>query len=51
MKILNLQICYTATLKSLNASFKLVFKSVLAFRLPMINAQLTLYSPAGNFFV
>ena len=33
---------YTATLKSLNASFKLVFKLVLSFRLPMINAQLTL---------
>ena len=32
---------YTATLKSLNASFKLVFKSVLALRFPIINAQLT----------
>ena len=41
---------HTATLKSLNASFKLVLRSVLGFRLPMIKAQLTLYSPAGNFF-
>ena len=32
---------YTETLKSLNASFKLVLRSVDAFRFPMINAQLT----------
>jgi len=33
---------YTATLKSLNASFKLVFRSVDGFLVPMINAQGTL---------
>ena len=32
---------YTDTLKSLNASFKLVFKSVLGLRCPIINAQPT----------
>ncbi len=44
-------ICYTLTLKSLNASFKLVFRSVLGLRWPMIKAQLTPYSPAGNFLL
>lgn len=42
---------YPETLKSLNASFKLVFKSVLALRCPIINAQPTPYSPAGNFLL
>lgn len=44
-------IIYTDTLKSLNASFKLVFKSVEALRCPIINAQPTPYSPAGNFLL
>ena len=39
---------YTHTLKSLKASFKLVFKSVLGLRLPMIKAQLTPKEPAGK---
>ena len=39
---------YTLTLKSLRASFKLVFKSVLGLRLPMIRAQLTPNEPAGK---
>jgi hypothetical protein len=42
---------YTLTLKSLNASFKLVLRSVEGLRCPMINAQPTPYSPAGNFLV
>ena len=42
---------HTLTLKSLNASFKLVLRSVLGLRWPMINAQPTPNSPAGNFFV
>ena len=46
-----LSVIYTATLKSLNASFKLVLRSVLGLRFPIIKAQLTLYSPAGNFLV
>ena len=41
---------YTATLNSRSASFKLVFRSVLGLRCPMINAQGTWNSPAGNFF-
>ena len=41
---------YTATSYSLNALFKEVFKSVLAFLVPIINAHGTLYSPAANFF-
>src|ERR1035437_7326989 len=41
---------YADTLKSLSASLRLVFLSVLSFLLPIISAQLTLYSPAGNFF-
>src|SRR5579863_9458447 len=41
---------HIATLKSRSASFKLVFRSVLGLRWPMINAQVTWYSPAGNFF-
>ena len=32
-------VAYTATLKSLSASFREVFKSVEAFRCPMIRAQ------------
>ena len=40
---------YAFTLKSLNASLRLVFLSVLSFLLPIISAQLTLKSPAGNF--
>src|SRR5690606_22881314 len=42
---------YTATLCSRKASFKDVFLSVDSFRVPMINAQGTWYSPAANFFV
>ena len=42
---------YTETLKSLKASFKLVFKSVEGLRCPIINAQPTPYSPAGNFLL
>ncbi len=34
----------------ISALFKLVFTSVLSFLFPIIKAQLTLYSPAGNFF-
>src|ERR1700729_2267031 len=41
---------HIATLKSRSASFKLVLRSVLGLRWPMINAQVTWYSPAGNFF-
>jgi len=37
---------YTLTLKSLNASFRLVLRSVLGFRLPIIRAQLTPKLPA-----
>src|SRR6478752_1377511 len=39
---------HTLTLNSLKASFKLVFKSVLDFRLPIIKAQLTPNEPAGK---
>ena len=46
----NLELNYTLTLKSLSASFKLVFRSVLGLRCPIINAQPTPNSPAGNFF-
>ena len=42
---------YTLTLKSLSASFRLVFKSVLGLRWPIIRAQPTPNSPAGNFLV
>ena len=42
---------YTATLYSLNASFREVFKSVEGFRCPMIRAQATWKFPAGNDFV
>ena len=42
---------YTLTLNSLNASLRLVFRSVDGLRCPMINAQLTEYSPAGNCFL
>ena len=42
---------YTATSKSLSASFNDTFLSVLSFRLPMIKAQPTWYSPAGNCLV
>ena len=38
----------TATWKSRRASFRLVFRSVLGLRRPMISAQPTWYSPAGN---
>src|SRR5688572_5306181 len=48
---LKLQTIYTLTLKSLSASFKLVFRSVLGLRCPIMIAQPTPYSPAGNFFV
>ena len=41
----------TATLCSRKASFKEVFKSVDSFLFPMINAQGTWKSPAGNDFV
>src|SRR5690606_24231343 len=36
---------------SRKASFNEVFLSVLSLRLPMISAQPTAYSPAGNFLV
>lgn len=42
---------YTATLCSLKASFNDVLRSVDSFLLPMIKAQGTWNSPAGNFFV
>ena len=41
---------YTETLYSLNASFNPVFRSVEALRCPIMSAQGTWYSPAGNFF-
>ena len=40
---------YTDTLNSRRVSFRLVFRSVDALRWPMISAQGTWYSPAGNF--
>ena len=39
---------YTATLYSLSASFRDVFRFVEGFRLPMIKAQATWKSPAGK---
>ena len=51
INLYSIQDFYALTLKSLKASFKLVFLSVLSFLFPIINAQLTLYSPAGNFFI
>ena len=42
------KIAHTDTPKSRSASFKLVFKSVLGLRCPMIRAHGTWYSPAGN---
>src|SRR5690606_5437556 len=40
---------YKGTLKSRSASFRLVFLSVEALRVPMMSAQETMNSPAGNF--
>lgn len=48
--MIRISIGYTATLCSLNASFSDVFRSVLSLRWPMISAQGTPYSPAGNCF-
>lgn len=48
---LDLLSLYTATLFSRSASLRLVFRSVLSFLWPMINAQGTWYSPAGKDFV
>lgn len=45
---LSAKINYTDKLKSLSASFRLVFKSVLSFLFPIINAQPTPNVPAGN---
>src|SRR5690606_30713777 len=44
------ELLHTATLCSRKASFSEVFLSVLSLRWPMIKAQGTPYSPAGNFF-
>ncbi len=43
-----MKINYTLMLKSLKASFKLVFLSVLSLRWPIIKAQLTPKEPAGK---
>src|SRR5262249_9592141 len=40
----------TATAKSRSASLRLTFRSVLSLRVPMMSAQGTANSPAGNFF-
>lgn len=44
--IAKLNVAYTATLKSLSASFSDVLRSVEALRVPMISAHGTWYSPA-----